>query len=109
MGLSPLPILPDPKIPDEPLPLYAGPILEAQQRARFWTRLMLAASLATAAVALGLALTGRAPWLYVFPFFLMPYLPIAADTRLTELDRKVKEQVRDTLIQRAAAADEEDA
>ncbi len=86
---------PPPSVPEGRVPLYAGAILDIQRRALFWARASVAASLLAGLAALALAWRGTVPWVAALPFFLLPLLPIAAQTRIEELGRKTLDQIRD--------------
>lgn len=89
----PLPI--EPNVPTKPLPLRADAILDIQKRAAFWARLSVFASVVVAAGALALAWQGVLHWAWLGALALLPLIPIAAQTRIEELGRKVLDQVRD--------------
>lgn len=90
-----------PKIPAEPVAIYLEGLVALQAKAAFWTRLATAVTVVSGAVFLGLALYGRVPWLIALPFFLAPMVPIAAETRVSEIRRVIDEQLRDRLAERS--------
>lgn len=87
----------EPKIPDEPVPFYLPGVVELQKKAAFWTRLATGASVVTALVFLWLALWGELRWLYALPFFVLPLVPIAAETRVAEIKRVIDRQLLDQM------------
>lgn len=97
----------EPKVPDEPVPFYLGGVVELQQKAVFWTRLATAASVLTAFVFLALALYQEVRWLVALPFFVLPFIPIAAETRVAEIKRVIDRQLLDRMAERSAGPEAE--
>lgn len=90
-----MPVTPDPKVPSQPVALYMEPVLDLLKKVIGWTRWSVLASLVVGAAALGLTLKGAIHWTIAFPAFLLPLVPMAAQTRAEELRRKMLDQVRD--------------
>lgn len=94
-----------PRIPeDRPVPIWVAPVMELQAKARSWARLSGIVAMGVGVAGLGTAYYGAIPWWVALIGILLPLVPIAAETRITELGRKLEDQVRDRLMEDAKAA-----
>ncbi len=94
-----------PPIPtDKPVAIWLEPVMELQRKGQFWARLSGIAAMVVGVGAMGAAYFGVLPWLVGIIGILIPLLPIAAETRIAELGRKLEDQVRDQMMDAAKDA-----